>query len=197
VLVEPSRVNWESSVNNMSRKMYSHGCSHSQNRTGLAWSPGKRCCTLWRWYGWKPSRCKILYNPCLCYTSCPVLSARTCAWASLHCCHNVISTISTPSFTSCAHSREGTSLLQSFVYVLKCLAMWNSGKWILLPLFHRSGPTILITKSAYEMHIGIFVTYKLIRYFDYDRTATRHSRTSVDKAHGRNSVKSQQFSSLH
>jgi hypothetical protein len=48
----------------MSCRMCILGCSNSQNHTWLALSLGKWCCTLWRWYGKKPSWCKIHHTIC-------------------------------------------------------------------------------------------------------------------------------------
>jgi hypothetical protein len=115
---------------------------------------------------------------CLCYTSLPGNSVRTCTWASLHCCRNIISKQSL--FTFCIRSWEGTHLHQSSVCILTCSVMWNSAKWISLLIFHHSTLTIFIAESVYEMHVSVFFICKHVRYFGYDHTATQHSHASLD-----------------
>jgi hypothetical protein len=85
----------------------------------------------------------------------------------------------TPSF--CIRSWEGSSLPQSSVYVFKGFAMWNSARWILLPVFRHSSPTVSIAESVHKMHVNVFSICKHGRHFDYDCTATQLSHTSLDK----------------
>jgi hypothetical protein len=59
-------------------------------------------------------------------------------------------------------------------------AIWNSTKWILLPIFQHSRATISIAENAYEMHVGVFFICKRVKHFDCDRTATQRSHTSLD-----------------
>jgi len=71
-------------------------------------------------------------------------------WASLHCCQDV--TVSTPLFTFCIRSWEGTSLPQNSACGVKCFAMW-----VKVPVFHYSSPTTSISELVYEMHVRVKV----------------------------------------
>jgi hypothetical protein len=83
---------------------------------------------------------------------------------------------STPSlFTVC--TREGTSVPQSTECVLKCFAMWNSAKWIPLPVFRHSNPTILIAETVHDMPVGVFFICTCVWHFHYDWSETQHSHT--------------------
>jgi hypothetical protein len=168
VLITLSQVNWASSVNRVLCTMCSHHCSHSQNRTHLAWTLHKRCCTLWRWFRWK--QIILMQNSpylCLCCTTNPANSAHTCTWASLgYCLNGIFSTLSL--FAFCIHSLEDTSLPQNSVYLLIYLAMWNSVKWTsLLPYqFHCRNH---IQNACWRIH-----------HFDYNCTAPQHSHPRLD-----------------
>jgi hypothetical protein len=116
---------------------------------------------------------------CLCCTSCHGNSVYTCTCASLRCYQNIIFCMP-PLFTFCICSWEGTSLPQSSMYLLKCFGIWNYVKRTLLLVLHPSSPTISIAEAIHEMPVDIFFIYKRARHFDYNSTATQHSRTSLD-----------------
>jgi hypothetical protein len=125
VLVIPSQVNWASSVNRILCGICSCGCSHTRNCTQLAWVVGKRCCTLWRWCGQKPSQWKILHT---CVYATPV------ALGILHvlilglCC--TAARTSSPCHHSCsafAHEQEPVSIRVTCMQS-RCFAMHNSAK---------------------------------------------------------------------
>ena len=48
------------------------------------------------------------------------------------------------------------SLHQRSGYILKCLEIWNSVNWMLLPVFHHITPTTSVAETTYEMHVSIF-----------------------------------------
>jgi hypothetical protein len=74
-----------------------------------------------------------------------------------------------------------TVFLRGSVHNLKCFAMWNSAKWILLPVFHHNRPTISTQKIEYEMHVGIFFTCKHVMHFTTPCIATQHSRIATNQ----------------
>jgi len=72
-------------------------------------------------------------------------------------------------------------------HILICFAIWHTVKWISLPVFHDSSPTISIAEAIPEMHISTFVTCKQVRHFDHNpvlqcniATATIQDCTSMN-----------------
>jgi hypothetical protein len=59
-------------------------------------------------------------------------------------------------------------------------AMWNSEKWISLPVSHHSSPTVSIGETTYEIHVGISLIFKSVRYFDH-LTELQFSQTAASQ----------------
>ena len=71
-----SWIYWAWFVNGISGRISSHGCSHLQNGTWLAWTPGKMCSALRMRHEQKTLQCRILVHmsvlhqlPCKFYTA--------------------------------------------------------------------------------------------------------------------------------
>jgi hypothetical protein len=110
---------------------------------------------------------------CLCYTNrlgnpAYIILGLHCAAAKYNFLHAVVVHV-------CIW--EGNSFPENTEYVLKCFVMWNSAKWIPLPIFHHNSPTISIAETVYDMHVRVFFICKCVWRFNYDCTATQHSHT--------------------
>lgn len=64
-------------------------------------------------------------------------------------------------------------------YILTCFAIWHIVKWISLPVFHDSSPTISIAEAIPEMHISTFFTCKQVRNFDQNPVLQRNTATAT------------------
>lgn len=64
-------------------------------------------------------------------------------------------------------------------HILTCFAMWHTVKWITLPVFHYSSPTIPIAEAIPEMHISTFFTCKQVRHFDHNTVMQCNTATAT------------------
>jgi hypothetical protein len=116
--------------------------------------------------------CIMVYNSpiqCLWYTKLPGNAVYSCTWASLQGCQI---TFSMPLlFTFCICFYERISLHHRSGYILKCLEMWNSKNWMLLPVFHHITPNISVAETTYKMHVSIFSS----EFWPPHHTATQNS----------------------
>jgi hypothetical protein len=159
-------------MNRMLCRMNSHGYSHSQNCTQLAWSPGKRCCTLKGDMNRNCHGAKFSISVCALHQS----SWKFCIYLYMgfivllpeyhllqvivvHILH-ILRRNQFPS-KSCIHSQ----MFCDKENVANIIPQQQSTS---------------IAETLYEVHDGVSFICNHVRHFDYDHNVTKYSHISLD-----------------